>query len=275
MPKKIAVLQIDSVLGNMEANLQKIDDMLGTIHDEDVRLAVFCEYGLTGYCTDLLRIASPIPGRASEGLERIAHKHNIWISGGTAELVGDKIANTTLMVSPTDGTVATYRKIHPFGDERNAIVYGDTPVVVDTEIGKVGMTICYDFIFPELSRGLALQGAEVILCSTFWFADSISGPAGWEPEQALSLARIRALENSVFVAMACRTGEEVASWGDKVRAFGHSSIVSPVGKTIVSAGLGESIITAEINLEQRDRWSSYAQYLNDRRPEIYRKILDT
>ena len=274
MPKKIAVLQIDSVLGDTEANLKKIDDMLGTIQDKDVRLAVFCEYGLTGYCMDLTKIADPIPGRTSEALERIAKKHNIWISGGTAELVGDKIANTSLMVSPTSGTVATYRKIHPFGDERNTIVYGDTPVVVDTEIGKVGMTICFDFCFPELIRGLALQGAEVILCSTFWFADGISGPAGWEPEQALSLARIRALENNVYVAMACRTGEELAPWGDKVRGFGHSSIASHVGKTIVSAGLGEMIITAEIDLEKRKKWADHAQYLKDKRPEIYKKILD-
>jgi len=274
MNKKIAVLQIDSVLGDTEANLQKIDHMLATIQDDSVRMAVFCEYGLTGYCMDLTQIADPIPGRTSERLEQIAQKHNLWISGGTAELVGDKIANTTLMVSPSAGVVAKYRKIHPFGDERNAIVYGDTPVVVDTEIGKVGMTICYDFIFPELIRGLALQGAEVVLCSTFWFADNTSGPAGWEPEQALSLARIRALENNVFVAMACRTGEELASWGDKVRGFGHSSIASPVGKTLVSAGLGEAIITAEIDLEQRKKWASYAGYLNDRRPEIYKKILD-
>lgn len=274
MSKKIAVLQIDSVLGDTEANLQKIDNMLGTIQDKEVRMAVFCEYGLTGYCTDLVKIADPIPGRASEGLERIAKKHNIWISGGTAELVDDKIANTSLMVSPIKGTLAVYRKIHPFGEERKSIIYGDEPIVVDTEIGKVGMTICYDFIFPELVRGLALKGAEIVLCSTFWFADGISGPAGWEPEQALSLARIRALENNVYVAMACRTGEEIAPWGDKVRGFGHSSIASPVGKTIVSAGLGEETITAEIDMEKRTKWASYAPYLNDRRPDIYKKILD-
>lgn len=274
MSKKIAVLQIDSILGDTEANLQKIDNMLATIRDKEVRLAVFCEYGLTGYCTDLHKVADPIPGRASEGLERIARKHDIWISGGTAELVGDKIANTSLMVSPTAGTVAVYRKIHPFGSERDSIIFGDEPVVVDTEVGKVGMTICYDFIFPELIRGLALKGAEVILCSTYWFADDISGPAGWEPEQALSLARIRALENNVYVAMACRTGEEIAPWGGKVRGFGHSSIAGPVGKTIVSAGLGEEIIIAEIDMEKRKEWAAYAPYLSDRRPEIYKKILD-
>lgn len=274
MAKKIAVLQLDSVLGDTKANLTKIDKLIKSINDKDVRMAVFCEYGTTGYCTDLLKIADPIPGYTSEGLERIAKKNNIWLSGGTAELVGDKIANTTLMISPDKGMVAKYRKIHPFGDERNSIIYGDEPIVVDTEIGKVGMTICYDFIFPEFVRGLALKGAEIILNSTFWFADDISGPAGWEPEQALSLARVRALENNVYVAMACRTGEELAPWGGKVRGFGHSSIAGPVGKTIVSAGLGEMVITAEIDLEKRRNWAAYAAYLKDRRPEIYKNILD-
>ena len=274
MAKKIAVLQIDSVLGNTEENLSKIDKMIESIQDKDVRMAVFCEYGTTGYCTDLLKIADPVPGYTSEGLVRIAKKHNIWISGGTAENVDGKIANTSLMISPEKGLVAKYRKIHPFGDEKNSIVYGDKPVVIDTEIGKVGMTICYDFIFPELVRGLALKGAEIILNSTFWFADDISGPAGWGPEQALSLARIRALENNVYVAMACRTGEELAPWGGKVRGFGYSSIAGPVGNTIVSACLGEMVITAEIDLDKRKSWAEYAAYLKDRRPEIYKEILD-
>lgn len=274
MTKKIAVLQIDSVLGDVQANLSKIDSMIENIHDPDVRMAVFCEYGLTGYCTDLTKVANIIPGADSEGLEHIAKKHNIWISGGTAELVGEKIANTTMMVSPQKGLVAKYRKVHPFGDERLSIVYGDEVVVVDTELGKVGMTICFDFCFPELVRGLALKGAELILNSTFWFADDVSGPAGWKPETALSLARVRALENNVYVAMACRTGEETAPWGGKVRAFGHSSVADPVGNTIAQAGLGETALIVPIDLEKRKQWACYAAYLGDRRPEIYKKILD-
>ena len=274
MAKKIAVLQIDSVLGDIEANLNKIDKMVSAISDPDVRMAVFCEYGLTGYCTDLTKFAQGIPGPSIESLEKISKKHNIWISGGTAELVGDKIANASVMVSPGKGLVAKYRKVHPFGDERYSIVYGDEPVVVDTGLGKVGLTICYDFCFPEFVRGLALKGAEIVLNSTFWFADDISGPLGWGPEQALSLARVRALENNVFVAMACRTGEEDAPWGGKVRGFGHSSVASPMGKTLISAGIGEDIIIAELDFEKRERQLNYSSYLKDRRPKIYKNVLD-
>ena len=273
MNMKIAVLQIDSVLGDIASNLNKVDEMIAGINDKDVRLAVFCEYGLTGYCTDLTKIANPVPGADSEGLAAIAKKHNIWIIGGTAELVGDKIANTALIVSPKDGFVTKYRKIHPFGDERNSIIYGDEPVVVDTDIGKVGVVICFDLCFPELIRALALKGAEIVVCPTFWFADSISGPGGWKPESTIALARTRALENNIFMAMACRTGEETASWS-KVRAFGHSCITDSIGNILALAGLGETVITAELDPGTRKKWAEYSHYLADRRPDIYGKILD-
>jgi len=145
--------------------------------------------------------------------------------------------------------------------------------VVDTELGRVGLTICFDFIFPELSRILALQGAQIILNSTFWFADSFSEKMGFEPATILALARTRALENSVYCVMACRTGEEDAPWGGKVRGMGHSSIVSPSGKTLAQAGIGEMIISAELDMDFRDQWIKAVNYLGCRRTDVYGKYL--
>lgn len=270
---KIAILQMDSILGNTEANLNKIDEMLSTIEDRAVRMAVFCEYGTGGYCTDHELLTRAIPGETTEALEKIAAKHDIWLSGGTTERVENLISNTSVMISPRDGLVASYRKMHPYGDERERLAYGDDPVVVDTEIGKVGLTICFDFLFPELSRILALQGAEIILNSTFWFADSFSEKMGFEPLTIMAMARTRAIENSVFVAMACRTGEEDAPWGGKVRGMGHSSIVAPSGKPLATAGIGEMIITAELDFDHRDHWINNTNYLASRRPDIYRKYM--
>lgn len=269
---KIAVIQIDSELGNTPATLAKIDARISEIQDPSVRMAVFCEYGTGGYCTDQFKIAKPVPGEVTSQLESIARKHNIWISGGTSELAQGMIANTSVMISPSKGLVASYRKIHPFGDERNRLLMGGEPVVVETELGKVGMTICFDFMFPELTRVLALRGAEIILNSTFWFADNFSEKFGFEPMTILALARTRAVENSVYVAMACRTGEEDAPWGGKVRGMGHSSIVAPSGKPLAQAGIGEMTITGEIDHEFRDFWVSQTNYLASRRPEIYQEI---
>ncbi len=271
--KKIAVLQIDSVLGDQQANLQKIDDMLATIKDPSVRMAVFCEYGLSGYCTDLTKIAEPIPGKITDALCEISKKHNIWITGGLPEKVSEgKIANASVMVSPKDGLVAVYRKIHPFGAERDKVVYGSEAVVVDTELGKVGMSICYDLVFPEFIRGLRLKGAELIVNSTFWYSDKYSGPLGWNSDHTLAMATTRALENKVYVAMACRCGTEYTE-DNVIRAFGYSGIFDPMGTILARANLGEAVITAEIDEEFKKKCSDLP-YLSDRRPEIYKEILD-
>ncbi len=268
--KKLALLQIDSVLGDINANLEKISSMVHSIEDKEVRMAVFCEYGTTGYSLDLNSVAEDIPGKTVSFLEKLAHKKNIWISGGMMEK-GDnnRPFNTSIMISPTKGLVAKYRKVHPFSFEKNEFSYGDKEVIVDTELGKVGMTICYDFIFPEYIRGLALKGAQIILNSTFWFADEISGPAGWSPEQSKALAMTRALENNVFVGMACRTGLEKKLWG-----FGHSVIVGPQGKILAEADRKEKIIAAPIDLEVRNTWGNYATYMADRRLDLYDRLLD-
>jgi predicted amidohydrolase len=268
MVKKLAILQIDSALGDIDANLRKIAAMVESIRDEEVRMAVFCEYGTTGYSLDLREAAEPIPGRTTAFLEELAAKRNIWISGGMVEAgENGKPCNTSVMISPKDGLVAKYRKVHRFDFEKELIDSGNEAVIVDTELGRTAMTICYDFIFPEYIRGLALQGAEIILNSTFWFADDFSGPAGWSPQQSKALAMTRALENNVFVGMACRTGTE-----KNLRAFGHSVIVGPQGKILAEADRPEGVITAPIDLETRASWSRYATYMTDRRTDLYARL---
>ena len=274
MKKKVAVLQIDSVLGDQQANLDKIDRMLGEINDPAVRLATFCEYGLSGYCTDLANIAEPIPGKITDALCALSKKHNIWLAGGLVEKIpgSAKIANTCVMVSPKDGLVARYRKVHLFDSERDTFEPGQEPVVVDTEVGKVGIGICYDFMFPEYTRSLRLKGAEILLCATFWFVDDWSRPLGWGPQQTLAMARVRALENRSYVMMACRTGVERE--GDNIlNTFGHSVICDPMGHIIAQTQLGEAVITAEIDPDWLRRCND-AGCVGDRRPEVYREILD-
>ena len=268
--KKLALLQIDSVLGDINANLDKISSMVHSIEDKEVRMAVFCEYGTTGYSLDLNSVAEEIPGKTVSFLEKLAAKKNIWISGGMMEKgENNRPYNTSIMISPARGLVAKYRKVHPFSFEKDQISYGDHEVTIDTELGKVGMTICYDFMFPEYIRGLALKGAQIILNSTFWFADKISGPAGWSPTQSKALAMTRALENNVFVGMSCRTGTEKELWG-----FGNSVIVGPQGKILAEADREEKIIVAPIDLEMRNTWANYATYMADRRLDVYDRLLD-
>ncbi|MEP7259369.1 MAG: carbon-nitrogen hydrolase family protein [Flavitalea sp.] len=267
--KQLAILQIDSVLGEVNTNLDKIASMINSIEDKEVRMAVFCEYGTSGYSLDLNSVAEEIPGKTVSFLEKLAARKNIWISGGMIEKgENNKPYNTSVMISPKKGLVAKYRKVHVFSFEKDHLRNGDHEAIVETELGKVAMTICYDFIFPEYIRGLALKGAQIILNSTFWFSDDISGPAGWSPDQSKALAMTRALENNVFVGMSCRTGTEKKLWG-----FGNSVIVGPQGKILAQADRKEQIITAPINLDMRNSWGQYATYMADRRTDIYGRLL--
>jgi len=269
MPNKIACLQIDSIPGNKKANLEKIALIIESIKDPAVRMALFCECGTTGYCVDLDSLAEEIPGETIIFFENVAKANNIWISGGMVEKAQPgRPANTSFMISPIKGLVAKYQKIHLFSLEKNNFTAGETPIVVDTELGKVGMTICYDMVFPELTRILVLQGATLIINSTFWFTTPENKPMGWSHRQTLAMAKTRALENGIYFAMACRCGKE----GD-LEGIAHSCIVDPVGNLMAEAGINEEIITAPIDYGIMDSWHKMATYIPDRRPDIYKKYL--
>ncbi len=120
--------------------------------------------------------------------------------------------------------------------------------------------------------GLRLKGAEIIVNSTFWYADDSSTPLGWGPAHALAMSRVRAMENKCYVMMACRTGTETKGT-NVMHGFGHSSISDPMGCIIAQAQLGETTIKAEIDLDYLADCNKVG-YINDRRPEIYKNMLD-
>jgi predicted amidohydrolase len=159
-----------------------------------------------------------------------------------------------------------YRKVHLFAGERAMFRPGDTPCLVDTELGRLGLTVCYDLMFPEYVRGLVLGGAELIVNGTDWITDPWQTGMGWTGESVRALARTRALENGVHVAMAARVGMEAG-----FTSVGHSTIASPTGAVLVGLGDGEDIGVAQVTdpTSDLDRWRSYATYLSDRQPALY------
>lgn len=112
--------------------------------------------------------AQPMPGEAEQFYCDIADKHNIWlIPGSLYERDGDKIYNTTPVINPDGEVVARYRKMFPFYPYEQGVEAGDQFVVFDVpEVGRFGVSICYDQWFPEITRTLAWMGAEVIICPT-------------------------------------------------------------------------------------------------------------
>jgi len=266
----VAVAQIDCVLGDKEANLSRIENL-----PTQADLLVLPECATTGYFVgeSALSVAETVPGPTTERLAVVARRKNAYLFVGMVEREGegDTLYDSAVLLTPTGELQACYRKVHLFAGEKALFTPGSEPMVVDSELGRLGLTICYDLMFPEYIRSLVLQGAQVILNCTDWITDDWQTQTMcWKGETTSSLAAIRALENGVYVAMANRVGTELG-W----RSLGYSCIASPTGAFAARIADDEGVATARVALDSPDlsKWHGIATYLTDRRPEVYRPYL--
>lgn len=231
-----------------------------------VNLWVLPELFATGYQfasqAELDALSEPVPeGPTTQALIAFARKQNCFIVAGLAEYHGGYVYNSAVLVGP-DGLLTCYRKVHLFSMEKQWFAPGDTPFLVE-DIGpaKVGMMICFDHLFPESARTLALKGAEII-----------AHPSNLVmPVYAQVTMRSRALENGVFTVTANRVGIE-ARTDETLRFTGESQIVSPSGEILVrSPAEGEDVQVVEVDPAQaRDKsLNAYNDRLADRRPNFY------
>jgi predicted amidohydrolase len=265
----IGVVQMDCTLGDTETNLRRIAARAAEAAKGGAELVLFPECATTGYFVGdhIPVLAEPIPGPSSERLTQLARSERVHLVVGMIERDADRYFDDAVLFTP-DGDVLVYRKTHLFGPERTIFTAGDRPVVVETALGRLGLSVCYDLMFPEFIRSLVLNEAEVVLNATDWITDGWQSTMGWSCDTVRSLARVRALENGVHVAMADRAGVE-AGW----RSLGGSTVASPAGQVLTTLGADEGVATATIDLESEDfaRWSKLATYVADRRPELYER----
>jgi predicted amidohydrolase len=186
------------------------------------------------------------------------------VAGGFAELDGDAVFNSGALVDGS-GVLAVYRKLHLWDREQLFFEAGSSlPPVVDTPVGRLAMCICYDLEFPEVVRGLALRGAELVCAPTNWPDEG--RPAGERPMEVVR-AMAAASSNRVFVAAADRCGSERG-----VDWVGGSAILAPSGFPLVGPGACEpAVLRASVDLaEARDkRISERNDVLADRRVDVY------
>ena len=194
--------------------------------------------------------AEKIPGPTSNELGGIARELGIYLLGGSIleKIPGTKKAyNTSLLFGPQGKLLASYRKIHLFDvdlaqgvsiRESDTRAFGNAMVVAATELCPMGLTVCYDLRFPELYRGLATQGAQLIFVPSAFTA--YTGKAHWEP-----LLRARAIENQVYIIAPGQFGISTQSF----ETYGHSMIVDPWGTIAAEQPDGPGVVTAEIDLD--------------------------
>ena len=178
--------------------------------------------------------AQPLPGHVEVELCQIARDLQLWlIPGSIYERDGERIFNTTPVINPRGEVVARYRKMFPFLPYESGVTPGAEFVVFDVpQVGRFGVSICYDMWFPETTRTLAWMGAEVILHPTM--TNTI------DRELELSIARTNAAVNQCYffdINCAGRLG------------YGRSVIVGPDGTVLHQAGIGHEIMPVEIDLE--------------------------
>ncbi len=215
-------------------------------------------------------VAEPIPGKTSRKLASIARKHRLWVLGGSfLESADGRIYNTSLLFNREGRQVARYRKIHLFDvdlpgqslmRESATLASGTRVVSAQTEIGLVGLTICYDLRFPELYRRLSARGAKLIFVpSAFTFE---TGEHHWEP-----LLRARAIENQAFIVAPAQWG----TWSDEKesrRCYGNSMVVDAWGEVITRARDGVGVTFAELDFAHLEKVRKQLPALQHRRLDL-------
>ncbi len=197
-----------------------------------VQMVVFSELAAFG---PSIKRAQRLPGPAEDEFREMAQRHGIWlIPGSLFEREGDAIYNTAPVISPSGEVVGRYRKIFPFRPYEMEVTAGEDFVVFDVpDVGRFGVSICYDMWFPETSRVLAAMGAEVLLHPT------MTGTIDREVE--LSIVRATAAQQQCFMF-------DINGAGDG--GNGRSIIVGPYGDVQHQAGHSEEMIPIEIDLDR-------------------------
>jgi predicted amidohydrolase len=261
MELRVALGQMDIVLGDPAANLRTVQDLAAQAADGSAQMLLLPELWGSGY--DLTR-APELADELNTGLfasvAALARHYRLAICGSLLEwdADGQRAYNTATLYDPDGALRGRYRKIHRFGlmDEDRYLGAGDDAPLLGMSWGDTAMAICYDLRFPELFRRYALDGARVILLPSEWPSQRI--------EHWRTLVRARAIENQCFVVACNRVG------ADRANSFGgHSAVVDPWGNVLVEGSGEAALLHATLDLELVADARRRIPVWNDRRPELY------
>ncbi|MFT3737924.1 MAG: nitrilase-related carbon-nitrogen hydrolase [Breznakibacter sp.] len=261
---KISIVQFAPVLGDINGNISLLSENFRDAWESD--LVVLPELASSGYRfngrDEALASAEQVDdSRYIDFLESMAGTYDCHIVSGFNEKDGDKLYNSSVLVGP-QGLLGIYRKLHLFRDEKNIFAPGNLGAeVFDTPLGKIGMLVCFDWMFPEVWRKMALAGAQLV-CH----------PSNLVLPYCQTAVQAHSLLNRMFVATANRIGKE------RDLAFtGQSVLYSPKGEVLGKGSIDKSeLITVEIDLKDADdKWITSENHIfYDRRVDVYNDLSD-
>jgi predicted amidohydrolase len=265
---KLALCQISSKRESKSENFKKIEKLTLKAKDQGSDLAIFPELSLTGYVVhdQVYELAETIPGPSTEKVEALAKKTGMHIIFGMPELsekTQATIFNTAVFVGP-QGLIGKYRKMylptHSVFEEKRYFRPGYEPAAFQTDLGNIGLSICYDVFFPEVFRLTRLKGAQLIVC--------ISASPAVRRNYFEILTSARALENTAYLAYVNLAGVE-----DGLQFWGGSRLVGPTGDVLAKAKYDEEdFVICEVDFGDLRTAETFIPTLRDLRPELFEKL---
>ena len=266
---KIAAIQMPTVADKME-NVRTVKTYLEKIKDENPDFVILPEMFCCPYQTENFPIyAEKEGGPVWQQLSGYAKQYGIYLIGGSMpeKDAEGNVYNTSYIFDREGKQIGKHRKVHLFDidvkggqtfKESDTLTAGDSDTVFDTEFGKMGVMLCFDIRFPELSRMMVNDGAKVIFVPAAF--NMTTGPAHWE----LSF-RTRALDNQIYM-VGCAPARDVSAG---YISWGHSIVTDPWGRVTGMLDENEGILLAELDMDYEEQVREELPLLKSRRKDIY------
>ena len=266
---KIAAIQMSTVADKME-NVRTVKTYLEKIKDENPDFVILPEMFCCPYQTENFPIyAEKEGGPVWQQLSGSAKQYGIYLIGGSMpeKDAEGNVYNTSYIFDREGKQIGKHRKVHLFDidikggqtfKESDTLTAGDSDTVFDTEFGKIGVMLCFDIRFPELSRMMVNDGAKVIFVPAAF--NMTTGPAHWE----LSF-RTRALDNQIYM-VGCAPARDVSAG---YISWGHSIVTDPWGRVIDMLDEKKGILLAELDMDYEEQVREELPLLKSRRKDIY------
>ena len=267
---KIAAIQMSTVADKME-NVRTVKTYLEKIKDENPDFVILPEMFCCPYQTENFPIyAEKEGGPVWQQLSGYAKQYGIYLIGGSMpeKDAEGNVYNTCYVFDREGKQIGKHRKVHLFDidvkggqtfKESDTLTAGDSDTVFDTEFGKMGVMLCFDIRFPELSRMMVNDGAKVIFVPAAF--NMTTGPAHWE----LSF-RTRALDNQIYM-VGCAPARDVSAG---YISWGHSIVTDPWGRVIDMLDEKKGILLAELDMDYEEQVREELPLLKSRRKDMYK-----
>lgn len=243
---KILIVQNNAIIADRKANFERVSQLLKPYEDKNPDLIILPELWNSGwYCVSYPEVAETDDNSQTlEFLSNLAKKFNSNIIGGSyvRKLSDNQLRNTCPVFDRSGNLIAQYDKMHLYShlgaDEGKYASAGNNPVIAQTDIGKIGLTVCYDIRFPELFRKYSLGGADLLVNVAAW--------PKTRKNHWITLQKARAIENQSFMIAVSQTGKIK----EDEYNLGYSMLISPYGEVIASLEEEEIVLECEINFDE-------------------------